>query len=69
MHSYGVSKNFSIRFPEPQLKHLRALSRRTGLSESDLIRQCVHLSLPIIKDRLTAPLPTDPGTGSLQVSS
>ncbi len=46
-------RNFSIRFPEPALAQLRALSRQTGLTESDLIRQCVNLYLPVLRATLT----------------
>ncbi len=50
--------NFSIRFPEAQLGKLRDLSRLTGLTESDLIRQCVNLYLPILRRKLSPPAPT-----------
>ena len=54
----GVSKNFSIRFPESQLAELRTLSRLTGLSESDLVRQCVNHYLPNLREALTPRFPT-----------
>lgn len=48
-------KNFSIRFPEPARAQLRALSGLTGLTESDLIRQCVNLYLPVLREKLSPP--------------
>lgn len=50
-----MSKNFSIRFLEALLARLHALSELTGLTESDLIRQCVNLYLPVLKRKLSPP--------------
>ncbi|MCZ7637660.1 MAG: hypothetical protein M5U12_17465 [Verrucomicrobia bacterium] len=37
------------------LARLHALSELTGLTESDLIRQCVNLYLPVLKRKLSPP--------------
>lgn len=50
-------RNFSIRLSPRDRVALQALSRLTGLTEADLVRQCLAQYLPILKEKLNPRTP------------
>jgi hypothetical protein len=61
-------KTVPLPLPEPQAKAVKEASRRTGLSQADVMRQSIQIGLPLFLARLCPepdylhPPPLPPGT-------